>query len=74
TIAPSEDMVTTVLDFDAKLTAPAVVLGYRDGAQGIQSFAKYMSELPEQMTKHEVRLVLEHSDAAKEQAASTSAT
>jgi predicted patatin/cPLA2 family phospholipase len=73
TIAPSEDMVTTVLDFDAKLTAPAIVLGYRDGARGIESFAKYLADLPEQMPKHEVRLVLEHLEIAKE-AARTSGT
>jgi hypothetical protein len=60
TIAPSEDMRATVLDFDGKLAAPAILQGYRDGARGIKSFAAYMSELPQQMPKHEVRLVAEH--------------
>lgn len=63
TIAPSEEIAATVLDFDANLTAPAVIQGYRDGGRGIRSFAAYMAHLPEQMPKQDVRLVAEHSGA-----------
>jgi hypothetical protein len=57
TIAPPEMLPLSVLDFDGHVTAPAVEQGYRDGARAVLSYAAYISELPEIMTKREVRLV-----------------
>lgn len=59
TVAPPEMLPLSVLDFDGAVTAPAIERGYRDGARAVQSFAAYIAELPEVMSKHEVRLVAE---------------
>jgi hypothetical protein len=71
TIAPSEDLGATVLDFDGQLVAPAILQGYRDGARGIRAFAAYIAELPAAMPRKEIRLVAEQTNISRSQESQT---
>jgi hypothetical protein len=74
TIAPSEDLGATVLDFDGQLVAPAILQGYRDGARGIRAFAAYIAELPAAMPRKEIRLVAEQTNIRSQESQTKSAS
>jgi predicted acylesterase/phospholipase RssA len=52
TVSPSEPLAATVLDFDGRITGPAILQGYRDGCQAVRDFAAYVAHLPAEGPKH----------------------
>jgi len=52
TVSPSEPLAATVLDFDGRITGPAIVQGYRDGCQALRDFTAYIAHLPAEGPKH----------------------
>lgn len=46
TVSPSEPLTATVLDFDGRITGPAIVQGYKDGCQAVHDFTAYIAQLP----------------------------
>lgn len=55
TVSPSEPLVATVLDFDGRITGPAIVQGYKDGCQAVRDFTAYVAQLPAAGTKYVLR-------------------
>jgi predicted acylesterase/phospholipase RssA len=64
-VEPSEPVAAAVLDFDGHITAPAVVLGYKDGMRAVHGFMAYVRELPHDLSRREIKLVAEASAAAR---------
>jgi predicted acylesterase/phospholipase RssA len=64
-VEPSEPLAATVLDFDGQITAPAIVLGFKDGMRAVHEFAAYLRELPHDLSRREIKLVAESSVAAR---------
>ena len=58
-VEPSETLAATVLDFDGRITAPAILQGYRDGCRAIHAYLEYLALLPNDMSKLDVKLVPE---------------
>ena len=52
TVSPSEPLAATVLDFDGRITGPAILQGYRDGCQAVRDFVAYIAHLPAEGPKH----------------------
>jgi hypothetical protein len=63
-VEPSEPLSATVLDFDGRITAPAILLGYKDGVRAVREFAEYLQQLPADLARREIRLVSEKTSAA----------
>jgi predicted acylesterase/phospholipase RssA len=59
TVCPSKPLAATSLDFDATLTVPAIVEGYRDGMRAVAEFATYAARLPALRKRHIIKLVPE---------------
>jgi predicted acylesterase/phospholipase RssA len=59
TVCPTQPLAATSLDFDASVTVPAIVKGYRDGSQAALDFAQYAAGLPPMRQRHIVKLVPE---------------
>jgi predicted acylesterase/phospholipase RssA len=57
TICPENPLAVTQLDFDASLTMPAILQGYRDGARAVAEFADYLRGLSAPAERRRVRLV-----------------
>jgi hypothetical protein len=64
-VEPSEPVAAAVLDFDGKIVAPALVLGYKDGMRAVHEFIRYVRDLPQDFTRREIKLVAERSVAAR---------
>src|SRR5262249_30872486 len=56
TVAPTDPLAATVLDFDGRITGPAILQGYRDGCKAVTDFVTYLSQLPPEGKKHVLRL------------------
>jgi predicted acylesterase/phospholipase RssA len=52
TVSPSEPLAATVLDFDGRITGPAILQGYRDGCQAVRDFTTYIAHLPAEGPKY----------------------
>lgn len=52
TVGPSEPLAATVLDFDGRITGPAILQGYHDGCQAVRDFTTYIAHLPAEGPKH----------------------
>jgi predicted acylesterase/phospholipase RssA len=66
TIAPSEPLAATVLDFDADITTPAVLVGYGDGCRAVEQLRDYLRHAPPPVPRYRLRLTAEelHNPAA----------
>jgi predicted acylesterase/phospholipase RssA len=62
-VEPSSELSAAVLDFDGRITAPAIVTGYRDGVRAVREFAEYVRQLPSDLSRREIRLVAERTAA-----------
>ena len=56
TVGPTQPLAATVLDFDGRITGPAIVQGYRDGCKAVSDFMAYVAQLPAGGAKHVLRL------------------
>jgi predicted acylesterase/phospholipase RssA len=59
TVCPSQPLPATALDFEASVTVPAIVEGYREGTRAALQFAAYVAGLPPVRTRHIIKLVPE---------------
>jgi predicted acylesterase/phospholipase RssA len=59
TIAPEHPLQATVLDFDGSITAPAILLGYRDGCAAVEQLRNYLRQLPPSPEKIVLKLQAE---------------
>jgi hypothetical protein len=59
TVCPSQPLAAASLDFDATLTVPAILEGYRDGLRAVAEFGAYATQLPALRTRHIIKLVPE---------------
>lgn len=59
TVEPSQPLQATVLDFDGKITSPAILQGYRDGQRAVRAYDDYLQGLPANLEQHHVKLVAE---------------
>jgi predicted acylesterase/phospholipase RssA len=57
TVWPQQPLEATALDFDGKLTGPAILQGYRDGQQAVREFQEYCANLPKRRQRRMIRLV-----------------
>jgi predicted acylesterase/phospholipase RssA len=46
TVGPTEPLAATVLDFDGRITGPAILQGYQDGCHAVSDFMNYVSQAP----------------------------
>ena len=46
TVRPEQPLQATVLDFDGKITGPAIAQGYHDGGAAVRDFLAYMAGAP----------------------------
>jgi predicted acylesterase/phospholipase RssA len=63
TVCPSKPLAATALDFEASVTVPAIVEGYRDGSRAALDFLKYVAGLPRAQARRIVKLVPESATA-----------
>jgi hypothetical protein len=62
-VCPTQPLAGTALDFDSRLTIPAIIEGYRDGARAALEFAAYAAGLPSWRKRHIIKLVPESAAA-----------
>ena len=55
TVGPAQPLAATVLDFDGRITGPAILQGYQDGCQAVRDFAAYIAQLPAGGAKYVLR-------------------
>ncbi|MGH9492733.1 MAG: patatin-like phospholipase family protein [Terriglobales bacterium] len=55
TVGPAEPLAATVLDFDGRITGPAILQGYRDGCSAVSEFMTYVAQLPAAGAKYVLR-------------------
>lgn len=63
-VCPTQPLAGTALDFDSRLTVPAIIEGYRDGARAAMEFAAYAAGLPAWRKRHIIKLVPESAAAS----------
>jgi hypothetical protein len=63
TVCPSKPLAATALDFEASVTVPAIVEGYRDGSRAALEFLNYVAGLPRTQGRRIVKLVPESAAA-----------
>jgi hypothetical protein len=64
TVCPTQPLAGTALDFDSRLTVPAIIEGYRDGSRAALEFAAYAAGLPAWRKRHIIKLVPESAAAS----------
>ena len=64
TVCPAEPLAATALDFDASVTVPAILQGYRDGSRAALEYAQYAGSLPTARSKRIIKLVPEAAAAS----------
>jgi predicted acylesterase/phospholipase RssA len=63
-VQPAKPLQATVLDFDGRLTGPAILQGYKDGCQAIRDFMEYIATAPTSPERYVLRLHAEKATAA----------
>ncbi len=59
TVRPEQPLQATVLDFDGKITGPAIAQGYRDGGRAVRDFLRYLAGAPAGGVKYVLRFKAE---------------
>ncbi len=64
TVCPETPLAPTVLDFDGRITAPAILQGYADGCRAVLEFRQYLLDLPHDLPRVTLRLAAERAAGA----------
>ena len=59
TVRPEQPLAATVLDFDGRITGPAIAQGYRDGGRAVRDFLRYLTGAPAGGVKYVLRFKAE---------------
>ena len=59
TVRPEQPLQATVLDFDGKITGPAIAQGYHDGGHAVRDFLRYLAGAPAGGVKYVLRFKAE---------------
>jgi len=64
TVCPAQPLAAAALDFDASVTVPAILQGYRDGSRAALEYVQYAGSLPTARSKRVIKLVPEAAAAS----------
>jgi predicted acylesterase/phospholipase RssA len=59
TVRPEQPLAATVLDFDGKITGPAIAQGYHDGGDAVREFLRYLAGAPAGGLRYVLRFKVE---------------